>query len=144
MRDHLCMALVVRRSLRLSRRPVGPTHCATHLATPPYNWEFNNSPKKSVKFYLCLGCITVSDVGGGWRFNHWYGKIWKEEGGWRWVQDGPCWKYHVKHTGKRKREEPPLPMGESLLEARMTAAVGISEPPHPQPAAKRQRVPLLT
>ena len=84
------------------------------------------------------------DVGGGWRFNHWYGKIWKEEGGWRWVQDGPCWKYHVSHTGKRKREDPPLPMGESLLEAAMTQAVGIGEPPNPQPAVKRQRVRLIT
>ena len=54
------------------------------------------------------------EVGGGWRYNHWYGKVWKEEGGWRWVQDGPCWKYHVKHTGKRQREEPPLPMAGSL------------------------------
>ena len=75
------------------------------------------------------------DVGGGWRYNHWCGKIWKEEGGWRWVNDGPCWKYHVKHTGKRKREEPPLPMGESLLESAMTQAEGgIGEPPQPGPS----------
>ena len=83
--------------------------------------------------------------GGGWRYNSSEGKIWKPEGGWRMVDDGgPCWKWHIKHTGKRQREEEPPPLTGSLLEEVMTKANGIGEPPSPpQRDPKRRIVPLL-